>query len=134
MTRSEGLRFLEEHHRGVLATIRANGLPQLSPIVYAVMDGKIRISSTWTRAKTRNLQRDPRAALCVLTPEFRPYLVVEGRVRLVEDPTGDENARLYERITGAPPEDLDEYRAAMKRERRLVYELSLDRLYPVDGD
>ncbi|MFQ5894281.1 MAG: PPOX class F420-dependent oxidoreductase [Nitrospinota bacterium] len=131
---TEALSFLGQNHRGVLATLRADGAAQLTPVLYALVGEVIRISGTEGRAKTRNLRRDPRASLCVLTEEFfPPYLTVEGRVRIVADPTGEENARLYEAITGAPPRDMAEYLAAMKRERRLIYELSIERMYPLEN-
>ena len=60
----EALGFAREHDRGVLATLRADGRPQLSNIIYVPGDGPtFRISVTDSRAKTRNLRRDPRASL-----------------------------------------------------------------------
>ncbi len=41
--------FLREHHRSVLATIRGDGRPQMSPVVHAVDDeGRVMISSRET--------------------------------------------------------------------------------------
>lgn len=132
MEREEALRFLKENHRGVLGVLGGGGRPHLSPVLFALIDGKIQISSTWDRVKTRYLQRDPRASLCVLTEKFyAPYLTVEGRVELLPDPDGRKNLALYQAITGGPPKDLAEYLAAMKREKRLVYEMTIERMYPL---
>ena len=132
MEREEALRFLKENHRGVLGVLGREGRPHLSPVLFALIDGKIQISSTWDRVKTRYLQRDPRASLCVLTEKFyAPYLTVEGRVELLPDPDGRKNLALYQAITGGPPKDLAEYLAAMKREKRLVYEMTIERMYPL---
>ena len=134
MNRDEAMRFLAENHRGVFCALRKNGAPHQSPVIYALMDGKIRLSSTWDRVKTRLLQRDPRASFCVITDKFFDnYIAVEGKVRLVEDPEGRENLALYEAITEGPPDNLDEYLKAMKDEGRLVMEMSVDRVYPVEG-
>ena len=60
---------------GVLATIRSSGLPQLSPVThhYDRATDSIYVSMTDGRAKTRNLRRDPRAALEVTGPDAVSY-------------------------------------------------------------
>jgi hypothetical protein len=42
----------------------------------------------------------------------------------------EDNLRLYRVVTGRDPDDLDAYRAAMVAERRLVYVLTPERVYP----
>lgn len=134
MDHDAALRFLAENHRGVFCALRKDGRPHQSPVVYALTDGKVRISSTRDRVKTRLLRRDPRASLCVITEKFfGDYLCAEGKVRLVEDPEGRENLALYEAITGKGPDDLAEYLRAMKEEKRLVIEMSVERIYPLEG-
>ena len=56
--------LLAESRIGVLATIKSNGLPQLSPVTpyYDREADVIHVSMTDGRAKTANLRRDPRAA------------------------------------------------------------------------
>ncbi|MFQ5691750.1 MAG: PPOX class F420-dependent oxidoreductase [Nitrospinota bacterium] len=134
MNRDEAMKFLAANHRGVFCALRKDGTPHQSPVVFALMDGNIRVSTTWDRVKTKLLRQDPRASLCVITEKFfGDYLSAEGKVRLVEDPEGRENLALYEAITGGPPESLDAYLKAMKEEGRLVLEMSVDRVYPVRG-
>jgi len=60
---AEALEFAGSRKEGVLTTIRRNGRPQLSNILYLLEDGVFRISVTDERAKTRNLRRDFRASL-----------------------------------------------------------------------
>ena len=57
--------LLAEARIGVLATIKSDGRPQLSPITptYDAEAGVVRVSMTEGRAKTVNLRRDPRATL-----------------------------------------------------------------------
>ena len=57
--------LLAESRLGILATIKADGLPQLSPITpyYDRTADVVYVSMTEGRAKTANLRRDPRAAL-----------------------------------------------------------------------
>ena len=54
--------LLVEARLGVLATIKADGRPQLSPVTpfYDRDTGDLRVSMTEGRAKTANLRRDPR--------------------------------------------------------------------------
>ncbi|MCI0687104.1 MAG: TIGR03618 family F420-dependent PPOX class oxidoreductase, partial [Sporichthyaceae bacterium] len=55
----------------MLSTFRADGRPQLSPVLIGVDDAGRAVVSTWeTTAKARNLRRDPRASVLVLSDQF----------------------------------------------------------------
>lgn len=126
--------FLSDHKHGVLMTIKPDGRPQASNIVYAAFDGAVHVSVTETRAKTVNLRRDPRASLHVTTGDFRHWVVVEGKARLSEITTrpDDEPAALlrqvYEAIAGPHP-DWDDFDRAMIEDRRLVVSMDVERAY-----
>lgn len=128
--------FASARRQGVLTTIRANGRPQLSNILYALTDGAIRISVTDDRAKTRNLRRDPRASLYVVGDDFWSYAVLECRTRLSpvasapDDPTVEELVDLYRSMQGEHP-DWDDYRRAMVDQRRVVARLAPERAYGI---
>ena len=105
----------------MLTTIRRDGRPQLSNIVYAVADDDtIRISVTAGRAKTKNLTRDPRASLYVCRENFWAYAVVDGTAEVTpvaqdpNDATVDELVALYRSLAGEH-DDWDDYRAATGR-------------------
>jgi PPOX class probable F420-dependent enzyme len=68
----------------VLATIKRDGRPQLSNVLYtADSDTRIvRISTTADRVKARNLARDPRASLHVGGDDFWQFAVADGSVVL----------------------------------------------------
>lgn len=124
--------FLAEHHRGVLVTLRRDGRPQTSNIVYQWVDGEARISVTADRAKTANLRRDPRAVLHVSDDSFWKYVSATGTVELTALTTepGDEVGRmlleLHDAVAPKPHEDPDEFFAAMVRDRRLLVRLRPD--------
>ena len=122
--------FLKDHRHGVLATIRRDGRPQLSNILYFLDDdGRIKVSVTQTRAKTKNLRRDPRASLHVQGRSPYEYLVVDGVVELIEgDGLAEKLRHYYRRASGEHP-DWDEYDAAMITEQRLLISMSVDRAY-----
>lgn len=96
----------------VLITIRADGRPQSSDIVYDLDGGTFVISVIEGRAKTANLRRDPRAVLHVSDASSWSYVSFDGAVELSPtasspgDATCDALVRYYERVTGKPHPDL----------------------------
>ena len=133
MTEAEARAFVGRHNRAVLATIKRDGRPQLSNIVYTLDDdGLIKISVTRDRAKTRNLKRDPRATLSVVAENWGEYLVVEGTCVVREENVLPELRRVYERVSGKPHPNWEEFDAAMVRDGRVVLAISIDRVYPLD--
>ncbi len=120
--------------KGVLATLKRDGRPQLSNVMFAVIDGVILISVTDTRAKTRNMRRDPRVSLHVTAPDFWSYVVFEGDARLTpvatapDDQTVDGLVAAYRAMVGEHP-DWEDYRAAMVVDRRLVVHLLPTHVY-----
>ncbi len=72
--------FVRGTNRCVLMTRRKDGGIQSSPMALAVDDDcNILFSTRQKNAKVRNLQRDPYAAVCVITERFLgPWLQVEG--------------------------------------------------------
>jgi PPOX class probable F420-dependent enzyme len=132
------LRFAGSRREGVLATIRSDGRPQLSNVLYVTDagDGTIRISVTDSRAKTRNLRRDPRASLYVVGETFWSYVVLDGVADLSpvaaapDDAVVEELVLMYRNASGEHP-DWSEYRQAMVTDRRLVVRLRARRAYGI---
>ncbi len=124
--------FIAGHPRAVLATTRADGRPQLSPVVAAVdADGRVLISTRETAIKAKNLARDPRASLCVINDGFfGEWVQAEGNVELVYLPEALPLLEdYYRRISGEHP-DWEDYRAAMRRDKRLIVRITIDRAGP----
>ena len=122
MTPDEKREFVRKNHRAVLVTHRADGRLQTSPIVCAVhADGRIAISVTEARAKTKNLRRDPRATLCVVNDGFfGEWTQIDGTTEIVEMPEALDGLKaLYRAVAGEHP-DWDDYAAAMARDRRVL--------------
>ncbi|MFC8127760.1 PPOX class F420-dependent oxidoreductase [Streptomyces sp. NPDC057302] len=121
---------------GVLATIKADGRPQLSPVMpsYDPSDGVIRVSTTARTAKIANLRRDPRATLEVTSPDGRAWATAEGTATLVgpgTDPRGPEVQALvdYYRAAAGEHPDWDEYRKVMVADRRVLITMTVDNVY-----
>ncbi len=122
--------FLRQRHNGILATIKRDGRPQLSNVLYLLDDdGRIKVSATQTRAKTHNLRRDPRATLHVQGRDWYEFLVVDGVTELIEGPAVGQALRdVYRKIRGEHP-NWDEYDAAMVKDQRLLLSISIDHAY-----
>ena len=135
MDTSEALGFLRQHHRGVLATTRSDGRPQLSPVTASVDDrGRVVISSRETAYKVRNLRTRPYASYCGFTDRFfGDWVQVEGPVEIVPLPAAmDLLVAYYRSVSGEHP-DWDDYRAAMERDRRVIVALTPERVGPSRG-
>ena len=124
--------FLADHPRAILATTRADGRPQLSPIVAAVDDdGRVLISTRETAVKAKNLAMDPRASLCVISDGFfGEWIQAEGTAELIHLPEAMPILEdYYRRISGEHP-DWEDYRTAMRRDRRLIVRVTIERAGP----
>jgi PPOX class probable F420-dependent enzyme len=132
MDLDEARAFVRANHRAVLATMRRDGSPQLSPVACSLDEaGAVIVSTRETAAKTKNVRRDPRAWLCVFTDGFfGQFVQVEGAVTVVALPEAmDGLVEYYRSISGEHP-DWDDYRAAMVREQRVLLKLDLTRAGP----
>ncbi|HLU32382.1 MAG TPA: PPOX class F420-dependent oxidoreductase [Acidimicrobiia bacterium] len=131
---SRALEFARELSKGVLLTINADGTPQASNVLYAVLDDAVHVSVTDSRVKTRNVRRDPRAAMHISSDDFWSWVVLEGRVELsdVTRRPGDEAGaflrQVYEAIAGPHP-DWDDYDRAMIEDERLVLSVVVENAY-----
>ena len=123
---------IREQHRAVLATMRDDGSPQMSPVLIAVDDdGRVLISTRETAVKVRNVRRDGRVWLCVLPDGFfGRWVQVEGRVEIVPLPEAMEGLVDYFRRVSGEHDDWDDYRAAMQREKRVLLRVELVRAGP----
>lgn len=132
MDTSEALDFLRQHHQGVLATRRADGRPQLSPVTGTVDDrGRLVISSRETAYKVRNLRREPYASYCGFTDAFfGPWVQVEGPVEVVALPEAMEPLVAYYRSVSGEHPDWEDYRAAMVRDQRVIIAITPERVGP----
>ena len=133
MDLDQARQFLKERHQAVLATFRADGRPQLSPVAVGIdAEGRAAISTRETAYKVRNLRRDPRVSLCVLGEAFwsSQWVQVDGTATVVSLPEAMEPlVELYRSVAGEHP-DWDDFRQAMEREQRVIVRIELERAGP----
>ncbi|HEX4832322.1 MAG TPA: PPOX class F420-dependent oxidoreductase [Trebonia sp.] len=128
----KALEFMGAQHHAVLATLKADGGPQLSPVTVGIDDAGHAIISTRQAAyKVRNIRRDPRVWLCGFPDGFYGnWVQVEGTAEIVELPEAmDLLVEYYRRISGEHP-DWDDYRAAMEREQRVILRVTIAKAGP----
>jgi PPOX class probable F420-dependent enzyme len=128
--------LLADSRLGVLATIKSDGRPQLSPVTpfYDRQAGVIYVSMTVGRAKTANLRRDPRATLEVTSTDGRAWATAEGTATLTgpgTDPEGPEVEALvqYYRLAAGEHPNWEEYRSVMVADRRVLMTMAVEHVY-----
>jgi PPOX class probable F420-dependent enzyme len=129
---ASALDFIRKNHRAVLATTRADGTTQMSPVTAGVDDeDRVVISTRETAYKVRHLRALPYAALCAVPDRFfGDWVQVEGPVEILSLPEAMEPlVEYYRRISGEHP-DWAEYRAVMERDRRVLLRLTVERAGP----
>ena len=132
MDLDEARDYLRSNHHAVLATLRRDGTPQMSPVACSVdASGRVVVSSRETAIKVKNVRREPRAWLCVFPDAFfGGFVQVEGSVEVVSLPEAMDGLVDYYRSVAGEHPDWDDYRAAMEKEQRVLLRLELTRAGP----
>ncbi len=128
----EAIGYVRRNHHAVLATLKQDGSPQLSPVTVGVDgDDRVIISTRQTAYKVRHVRRNPRVWLCVFPDGFYGHWVqLAGTAEIVELPAAmDGLIRYYRDISGEHP-DWDDYRAAMERDQRLLLRIAVSKAGP----
>lgn len=132
MENSAALEYVAANHHAVLATLKADGTPQLSPVTAGIDDeGRVVVSTRQAAYKVRNIRRDPRVWLCAFPDGFYgQWVQVAGITQVLALPDAMEPlVDYYRRISGEHP-DWADYRAAMEREQRVLLRITLTKAGP----
>jgi PPOX class probable F420-dependent enzyme len=88
--------------------------------------GRVIVSVTEDRAKTKNARRDPRVSLVSFASSFYgPWVQVEGTAEFADGPDRIDALVDYYRTLRGEHDDWDDYRAAMERDRRVLLRFSI---------
>jgi PPOX class probable F420-dependent enzyme len=95
-------KFLDENpHVGVATTLREDGSPHSTIVWVDVEDGKVSFNTARGRAKSRHLERDPRASLLMVDPNnSHKWVAVSGRAELTEEGADDQIDKLAKKYLG----------------------------------
>ncbi len=127
------LEFVRPRHKCLLVTTRADGRPQTSPVTCGVdPEGRIVVSTYPERAKARNVRRDPRVTVCVLSDDWDgPYVQIDGRAEVLDMPSALDGLVEYFRCISGEHPDWDEYRDAMARQNKSLIRVNIERWGPI---
>lgn len=124
----EQMALFDEQPLGILATVRKDGSPHLTPINYACHNGQILISITRTRVKYHNIKRNPRVSLCIVKPEGRPYVTVYGHAKIEEQDIVEGTSMLFRRVSDRPlPDNFEE---SLREQQRVLVKITPERFVP----
>ena len=74
-------KMLQEKNFAFLATINANGTPQVTPVWVDTEDDYVLLNTAMGRVKQKNTKRDPRVAIAVIDiSNPYHYTAIQGRV------------------------------------------------------
>jgi PPOX class probable F420-dependent enzyme len=130
MDAEEARDFVRANPRAVIGTYRRDGTMQLTPVLVGVDDdGLLEVSTSELTAKARNVRRDPRASVCMLTDRFFGRSVqIDGTASILSLPAAMEPlVEYYRRVAGKEHPDWDDYRRAMAEERRCLIKIRIER-------
>jgi PPOX class probable F420-dependent enzyme len=108
-----------------LATVMADGSPQVTPVWFDFDGTHLRVNSAKGRVKDRNMRRNGRVALAILDPE-NPYrhLAIRGRVEEITEAGADAHIdSLSKKYLGQ-----DRYPNRRAGEVRVIYRIRPDRV------
>jgi PPOX class probable F420-dependent enzyme len=103
-----------------LATVMADGTPQVTPVWFDYEGGAIRVNTAKGRVKARNMKEGAAVALAIIDPDnaYR-YVQIRGRVRRVVEAGADRHIdSLAKKYLGK-----DKYPFAQPGEVRLMFEI-----------
>lgn len=127
------LEFVRPRHHFVLTTFRADGSLQSSPVTGGVdTEGRLVVSSYPERAKSRNVLRDGRASVMVLSDDFGDaWVQVDGPAECLLLPDALEPLVEYFRCISGEHPDWDEYRQAMQQQGKCLIRITPERWGPI---
>ena len=128
MTREQLEQFLAEPRNIMVAAIRTDGRPQVTPNWFHWDGERFYISTTKTRQKYKNFRRDPRAQLVLDEPTGFRTVLIDGTVEIWEDHERGLPyfTRITEKHTGRTPEEAAQ-RERLQREQRVLLVITPDR-------
>lgn len=128
---AQALEYVAANNRAVLATLRRDGSPQLSPVTVGTEGGVVLMSTRETAYKLKNLRRDPRAWLCVFPDKWLGrWVQLTCRAEVVSLPEAMDGLVGYYRLLSGEHPDWDDYRSAMVRDQRCLVRFHVETAGP----
>lgn len=101
LTESEVVAFLDAPRIVDVVTLRAHGSPHVAPLWYEYAGGRFSFFTAATSVKTLNLERDPRIAISIASPdEPYTYVTADGIADVSRDDAVERAIRITKRYRG----------------------------------
>jgi PPOX class probable F420-dependent enzyme len=121
--------FLGEKRNATMATIRADGSSQLTPVWFNWDGEQFTISMTSDRVKYKNLARDPRLSLCIDDVTGYAYVTAEGKAEIRDSDIWDDTRKILVKYRGQ--EGGAAYLEQLKKQPRVLVVLKPTRIETV---
>lgn len=125
--------FMAGRNKWVLATTRSDGRPQMSLVTGGMTaDGHLAISTYPSRAKARNVRRNPLVSVAVMGDDFNDsWIQIDGSAHVLDMPAAADAFEAYYRCISGEHPDWDEYRQAMVDQGKCMILIEPTRWSPV---
>jgi PPOX class probable F420-dependent enzyme len=113
-----------------VATVMADGSPQVTPVWFDTADGRLRINTAKGRVKSRTLKQGAKVAVAIMDPDnpYR-YIQIRGTVtRATEDGAEAHIDKLAKKYWG-----LDKYPHRQPGEQRITIEITPETVQTMAG-
>ena len=120
-----------EGFQATVSTVRhRDGLISTTPVSFD-WDGEfVRFSTLKSRVKYNNLLANPQITLCIISPgDFTRYIEIRGTAELTDDPGGEFNLAIFQRLTGMEEFPYDEPDAQRVTVKIIPSQISTPSLY-----
>ena len=117
---ADDLALIDEPHLGFVATVMADGTPQITPVWVDRDGGDLRFNTARGRVKSNNLERDANVAVLVID-ERDPYrwVSIRGTAELIDDGADAHIDALATKYTGA-----DSFKGRTPEQRRVTVKVT----------
>ena len=126
--------FLSANFDAVVNTFRRSGAIQSSVVKAGAYQGGVVFVAIGSSVKLKNLRRDPRCTVTVVSPHWDRWCAVEGTVVIRDWENTDHEALRVELreafvACGGDHDDWDEYDRVMREDRRAIVVVCADHVY-----
>ena len=121
--------FLAEPHHVVVAGVKRDGRPHLSPNLFFWDGERFFISTKRDRVKYKIFSRDPRIELLIDDVAGHRYARVSGTVEILEDVRTElpKNRAIWEKHGMPAPDEDEEFVAALNTHNRVLLAVTADK-------
>ncbi len=131
--REQLVEFLRQRRQAVVTTRRKDGRLQSSPVTCGVdSSGRLVVSTYPARAKARNVARDSRVSVCMLSENWDgPYVQVDGTAEVLGMPEALDPLVEYYRALAGEHADWEDYKKAMIAQDKCLIRITIDDWGPI---